>query len=659
MVNSSGAPHYAADGAFLGYRGVSRDVTLQFEAKQRLRDLEWRYRRLFEMGTDSYWETDTQGRVTYVSSAFETSTGIPASELLGRRLNELPAIQVDRETGRKSVAAMKALLPYTNMLHSISRADGRLIHVGSDGMPMFDEAGQFTGYCGVSKDITVQVEAERALRDSERQTKELLEAAADYYWEYDTEHRYVYISPQIEALTGYPVAKMLGKRLTDIPGVSVDPEMGKMARLAIKAKQPFRDFVYSRKCADRKIRWFKTSAAPRFAQDGRFIGYRGVGAEITAHIEADQAARLAQRRLQDAAVHLTQPFVFYDAEGCATAYNQAFTDLHREPGGTMPVAQGVLFRDLAKWQLGVIFYAQGPGEERITLDLLLERYCDENEHTYHLSDGRWMMVIYRLLPGGGRIGLWTDITAVKRAEAEKRQLEAQLHHAQRLKALGTLAGGAAHEINNALVPVIALTKIVAGHLPEESRDRRNLGTVLAGAERSRDLVRQILDFSRKEDERRERESIDVGAVLRDALQMMRATVPSTIDLAADVASTPLAPCDPNQLQQVIVNLVTNAAHAIGEEHGRISVGLRAEPDGAALRLWVADTGCGMDEATKAQIFEPFFTTKEAGKGTGLGLSVVHGIVTAHGGRIEVQSAPGRGTRFDIVLPTTVAEAVMA
>jgi signal transduction histidine kinase len=192
--------------------------------------------------------------------------------------------------------------------------------------------------------------------------------------------------------------------------------------------------------------------------------------------------------------------------------------------------------------------------------------------------------------------------------------------------------------------VIALTKLVAGQLPEDSRSRRNLATVLVGAERSRDLVKQILAFSRKEEQRRE--SVDLAAVLRDALRLMRATVPTSIRLEEDIASGP----------PVVVNLVTNAAQAIGESHGTITVGLCSEPLAADLRLFVSDTGCGMDEATKARIFEPFFTTKTVGKGTGLGLSVVHGIIKDHGGRIEVESTPGRGTRFDVVLPALAAEA---
>jgi two-component system cell cycle sensor histidine kinase/response regulator CckA len=655
-ISSSGAPRYGKDGKFIGYHGVARDVTGQIESERRRRQLEQQYRRLFESGSDSYWEMDLRGRVTYVSSAFERSTGVRETELLGRRLNDLPMIKIDPESGRRTVDAMQAGKPYRDLLHTINCADGRLIHVGTSGVPMYDENGALTGYCGISKDITAQVEAERALRRSEARFRELFEIASDYYWESDENQRTTYVSENYEKVVGIPASQALGKRLSDTPGISVDPEMGKMAVVAIKARRPYRDLVYSRKYPDGRTRWFKIGATPIFAADGSFRGYRGVGADITAHVEADQAARLAQGRLHDAVAYVAQPFVFYDTQHRAIAFNQAFTDLHHEPDVTMPVAQGVSFRTLAEYQLRVGFYASGPDDEVITLDALVDRYERGGEHTYHLRDGRWMLVAYRLLPGGGRVGFWTDITDIKRAEAERRLLELQLQHAQRLDALGTLAGGAAHEINNALVPAIALTKVVASHLPEESRDRRNLATVLAGAERARDLVKQILAFSRKADGERRHARVDLAAVVRDALGLMRATVPTSIRLVDEIAPAPPVLGDASQLHQVVVNLVNNAAHAIGEAHGTITVGLRVDADGAVVRVFVADTGCGMDEATRARIFEPFFTTKEVGKGAGLGLAVVHGIAKEHGGRIEVESAPGNGARFDLVLPIPRAEA---
>jgi PAS domain S-box-containing protein len=620
-----------------------------------LAESEQRYRQLFEMASDWFWETDAQGRVTDISPKVEVVLNIPVSAYIGKRLAETEGLIYDREAGRANIEAFKARKPYQDFVYARKLGDGKIVWINTSGAPFYRRDGAFLGYRGVAKDITAQVEAERALRESEQRFRQLFEIASDYFWEVDTHQRMTYLSDNYESVFGIPPAKMLGKRLTDTPGLSIDPEMGKMAIAAVKARQPYRDFLYSRKREDGTIQWIKTSGAPIFDEDGAFLGYRGVAANVTVQVEAVQAARLAQRQLHDAVTHVTQPLVLYDSEDHAVAFNQAFTDLYRAPQVTWPVMQGISFRALAEWQLSVGFYAEDKEQSAVSLDALLEQYESGRPHTYHLRDGRWMLVLYRRLPGGGRVGLWTDVTDIKRAEAERRRLEAQLQHSQRLEALGTLAGGAAHEINNALVPVVALAKLMAAKFPEDSRERRNLMTMLAGAERSRDLVKQILAFSRKDEQEDRRESVDIAAVLRDALRLMRATVPTTIRLWDEIAAVPPVTGDANQLHQVIVNLVTNAAQAIGDAHGTITLGVRAEADGAALRLWVADTGCGMDEATKARIFEPFFTTKDVGEGTGLGLSVVHGIITEHGGRIEVESERGCGTRFDILLPLRAAK----
>jgi signal transduction histidine kinase len=402
--------------------------------------------------------------------------------------------------------------------------------------------------------------------------------------------------------------------------------------------------------------WVMAALAVCFVVNARQLQAANTAAEaamVKAQVDADRAHK-AKSTFHDAVTHVDQPIAVFNAEDRAVAFNQAFADLHRTPSDDAPVRNGITFRELADRQLQIGLYAAGDDEASIGLAMLLDHYQSGDERTYRLRDGRWMMVVYRRLPGAGRVALWTDITALKHAEAERRKLEAQLHHSQRLDALGTLAGGAAHEINNALVPVIVFTKLVAGRLPKDSRDRQNLAMALAGAERSRDMVQQILGFSRREERRRE--SIDLAAVLRDALRMMRATVPTSIRLEEEIAAVAPLTGDPNQLHQVVVNLVTNAAQAIGEAHGTITVGLRPAVDGGTLRLWVADTGCGMDEATRARVFEPFFTTKGVGKGTGLGLSVAHGIIQDHGGHIEVESRPGQGTQFTVVLPLQPAEA---
>jgi PAS domain S-box-containing protein len=647
----AGAPMDEA-GRFCGYCGVGETVTTRVEADFALQ----RYRQLFEVASDWFWETDAENRLVYVSPNSEAVLGLPGAAYYGKRLADTEGVVIDLDAGRASAAVIKARQPYQDFIYSRKVPSGKIVWINSSGAPFYGPDGTFLGYRGIARDVTAQVEAERKLRESEQRFRRMFEVGSDFYWEDDAEHRLVFASPISvhDDIYGVPFSQLVGKRRSETLAISFDATEGKRCLLALKARQPYRDVVFSVKHPDGKVRWGSVSGAPRFGADGEFLGYHGTGVEITARKEAEAAAHLEQRRLHDAVAYVTQPFVVYDAEDRAAAFNQAFSNLFRTPTRNTPVHHGLPFRELADWQVRVGFYADGPGDEPVDREMLVAHAQTEEEHAYHLRDGRWMLVIHRRLPGGARVGLWTDVTALKRGEAERRGLEVQLHHAQRLEALGTLAGGAAHEINNALVPVIALTKMMAGKSSGDSRERRNLDMVLAGAERSRDLVKQILAFSRKEAERPQ-QSVDVGAVLREALRLMRATVPTSIRLEEEIAPTPAIIGDPGQLHQMVVNVTTNAAQAIGQVPGKITVSLQPETGGAHLRLSVADTGCGMDEATQARVFEPFFTTKPVGEGTGLGLSVAHGIIKAHGGRVEVKSTPGQGSRFDIFLPVAPAQ----
>jgi PAS domain S-box-containing protein len=451
---------------------------------------------------------------------------------------------------------------------------------------------------------------------------------------------------------GIPIASMLGKRLAETPGLSIDPEMGRLGILAQKAKEPYRDLVFSRIMADGSRRWFSTSAVPIFKADGTFEGYRGVAAEVTDRIRAQAEAQQAQRRLGDALAYVSQPFGVFDDEDELVTFNQAFTDLHTTPETNTPVRQGAAYRALAEWQLAVGLFATTGEQGGIALDLLLQRFHSDHEHSYPLSDGRWMLVAYHPTLSGGRVGLWTDITALKRAEHDRRRLEEELQTARRLQALGTFAGGVAHELNNALVPVLSLTRLAARQLPDGSRMKDNLKIVVEAADRARDLVEQILAFSRHDPLSGGR--ADLAAIASEAITAFRDTLAGHIRLAGIIPDALPVDGDPAQLRLVLDHLIANSAQAIGDKDGTITLELR--PDDAAQRvhLLISDTGCGMDHATKARIFEPFFTTKPVGSGRGLGLAIVHGVVSSHGGRINVTSAPGRGTVMVIILPVRAA-----
>ena len=249
------------------------------------------------------------------------------------------------------------------------------------------------------------------------------------------------------------------------------------------------------------------------------------------------------------------------------------------------------------------------------------------------------------------------------AETERRGIEAFLRQAQRLESLGTLAGGVAHEFNNVLQPILLYTELALEELPSESETAANLRRVLELARRARGLSRQILTFGRRE-ENAEFRVCDIRGVVQEAVTMIRALLPATVDIRTKMDSdVGRVNCDPAQIKQLVVNLCNNSFQALYKQDDYIEVLLHevqiAKPIrvrdqtlevGEYVVLQVADSGRGMDEETMQRLFEPFFTTREVGEGTGLGLSVVHGIVMQHGGAIDVDSDPGKGTRFRIHLP---------
>ena len=259
-------------------------------------------------------------------------------------------------------------------------------------------------------------------------------------------------------------------------------------------------------------------------------------------------------------------------------------------------------------------------------------------------------------------GVAQDITERKRAEEENKRLQAQLQQAQKMEAIGTLAGGIAHDFNNILSAILGYAEMVQEDSPVGSRVRKDIDQVVNAGHRAKELVKQILAFSRQD--ATEHIPVQPAAIIKEALKMLRSSLPSTIDIRQDIdAEAGLVLADPTQIHQTLINLCTNAFHAMEETGGTLTISLKrialshddlqGEPHvqpGRFMQLSVGDTGYGIASDIKEKIFDPYFTTKEIDKGTGMGLAIIHGIVESYQGFITCHSRPGEGTVFHVYLP---------
>ncbi len=315
----------------------------------------------------------------------------------------------------------------------------------------------------------------------------------------------------------------------------------------------------------------------------------------------------------------------------------------------------------------VNFYRDPARRDELLAQLQQYGHVENFESEIRKKDGTYIMLSTnsKLLTDGlgnftGVEGIARDISKLKKTEEEKKRLEESLRQSQKMEALGTLAGGIAHDFNNILNAIQGYTELVKDNLPEETEDRKYLDSVLSAAVRAKELILQILMFSRKG--KPLKKLINLSLIIEEAINLIKQTIPATVKISTDIdRNTGSVQADRTQLHQIVLNLCTNAYHSLENEKGEISIELKQlEPgeyspakqvnSGEVLYalFTVKDTGSGIAPETIPRIFDPFFTTKE--NGTGMGLAVVHGIIQEHGGAIEVESEFGIGTVFRVYLP---------
>jgi signal transduction histidine kinase len=502
-------------------------------------------------------------------------------------------------------------------------------------------------------------------------SRDMAEVASDWLWETNAEHRFAFISQRIFDTSGISRSQIVGREFGDLVEIGFDREGMEDLRATIEDRREFHDAVHRVALAGQQPRLWLLSGMPFFDPAGAFAGYRGTGTDVTERVaretvlkDALRRAELAEREawhartmLVDAIEAIPEGFVLHDAEDrlvlCNTRYGEIYgltADL-MQPGVTFEaVLRGSAMRGT--------YVPDGQNlEEWVAMRLARHQAAGSPHSEQRLTNGRWLKVVERRTSDGGIVGIRVDVTEARQREAVERERE-------KLAALGHLAGGVAHEINNLLQPAMVFPALVRDRLPpEDTESREDLECVLEGVRKVREIVRNILLFARGEEPVLTR--LDLIVELRAALSFVRDLLPPSISIAEtnlDACRGCVVAANKTQLTQVLTNLLVNAAQAT-QGSGTIIVSaegmdlsheaadrLSIEPGHRWLAVAVADTGAGMSEATRARVFEPFFTTKPVGQGTGLGLSVVHGIVRSWHGAITVESTPGVGSTFTLYLP---------
>jgi PAS domain S-box-containing protein len=484
-------------------------------------------------------------------------------------------------------------------------------------------------------------QSEAALRESERRFVEISALMGELIWEVDAEGLYTYLSPACAGLIGYREEEVVGR----LHFYDLHPEAGREAfkRAAFEVferRGRFQDLLNPMVTRDGRLVEVLTNGIPMLDEAGNLRGYRGADRDVTERRRTEREMARLVMAVEQSPVSV----VITDVTGAIEYVNLAFT---RVTGYTAAEALGQNPRVLKSGVHPPAFY-------RDMWATLTAGRVWSGEIVNQGKDGGLFTEQATIAPIRDSTGATTsyvaikaDISERKRAEDERRQLEAQLHQSQKLESLGLLAGGVAHDINNVLAAILSLASAHRPGLAEGTPLAEALETITRACIRGRDVVKGLLTFARQDLETSAQ--VDLNALAQELVRLLDHTTLKRIQLETDLQpGLPPIQGDPAALSHALMNLCVNAVDAMpGGGLLRIRTGRAA---GNRVEIRVADTGQGMPPEVATRALEPFFTTKPVGKGTGLGLSMVYGTVKAHGGSLDLQTHPGKGTEVVLSFP---------
>ncbi len=668
ILETSGMAYADSTGRLSGFRGVSRDITERIEAEVALKESEERFRNLVETTSDWIWEADTEGNYTYVSPQIIDRLGYTPAELIGKHFSK--TMPTKEAHGKTTFFAdiVEQGAPIHSLVNINRHKDGRIVVLETSAVPFYDENWNIQGYRGISRDITERTAAEKQLEFERNLFRSFMEHAPDLIYFKDAGGRFIEVNTAKANEVRLPPEELIGKTDFDfLPAEQAQQKFDDELEVMRTEKPMQKEEVSTTPKGDR---CYFTTKVPRYDEKGKVVGTFGTSRDITEQKQSAEELRHLRVQLSNIIDSMPSILVGVDAEGHVMHWNR---EAERVTGTPANQAHGQLLES--------VFPSFGDEMDRIVEAIgNRELRHDERIPCTIGNEARFADVTVYPLSADGADG------AVIRVDdaTDRVRIEEMMVQSEKMMSVGGLAAGMAHEINNPLAGILQNLEVMRNRITHDTERNLNAATdagtsleaiqtymherglikmmdsVTEAGRRATKIVDNMLSFSRKDEahfapnDLREilERSIELASNdynLKKRFDFRHIQIEREYDDALDTI-----PCESSQMQQVILNLLSNSAQAIAEHADdskppRITLRLKRESDMALIE--VEDNGPGMDVETRKRVFEPFFTTKEVGHGTGLGLSVSYFIITEnHGGTMRVRSAPGQGTCFSIRIP---------
>lgn len=629
-----------------------RDITEHRQNEEALREQRDQAQRYLDIAEVMFVALDTEGRITLLNKKGCRILGYEEEEIIGKNWFDTCLPERNRDDVRVVFKKLMAgeIEPVESYENAVLTKKGDEKIITWHNTVLTDEAGEIVGTLGSGEDITERKQAEKFLQESEERYRFLIENQGEGIAVLAPDESFTFCNPAGEEIFGVSPGTLVGRNLRKF----LSPENFEIIHNKTEKRQSGERSTYEMEFTrpDGEKRQLLVTATPWMDTEGNFAGTFGIFRDITERKRMEEALHESEIQYRSLIEH-SNDAIYLLHDGKFEIINLKFSELF----GVTP--EEVSAPDFNFMQL-VAPRSQALIEQRKRMRKLDKGTPSRYEFIGLTKDGKEIeleaSVSYVPYRGGTATqGILRDIT-------ERKRMQAQMFQAQKMEAIGTLAGGIAHDFNNILMAILGYTDMAISDIPKDNPSRENLEQALRAGIRAKDLVQQILTFSRQTEQ--ETQPIQIQFIIKEALKLLRATLPTTIEMRQNI-STKCCPvmADSTQIHQVVMNLCTNAYHAMRERGGVLDVSLKTVKvdedfaeiypqlkEGYYVRLTVSDTGCGMDSETMKRIFEPFFTTKNAGEGTGMGLAVAHGIISRYGGQIVAQSEQGIGSTFHVYLP---------